>query len=112
MPTLDQLFQKRGTPTFGAAQCFDALVVSKSAQGIFVVLPSYDRHLKWGPCQPASATVSVGDRVSVVISETGTVWLVGGGGGGSGSGGDPNIDGGAPDSVYGGDLPVIDGGGV
>lgn len=111
MPYLDLLFEKKGLPALGGPQCYEAHVVATSSQGCYVVLPSFDRFLRWGPCSPADATVAVGDDVSVSLSEDGRPWLVGAsGGGGDGSGGG-NIDGGEPDSVYGG-TPIIDGDGV
>jgi hypothetical protein len=77
MPTIDELFSPSAPEAFGAAQSWDARVVATTARGPLVVLPSYDPHLRWGPCSPPDAAVVVGDLVSVVISETGTPWLVG-----------------------------------
>lgn len=62
----------------------------------------------WGPVKNKSPAVA-GDSACVAISQTGALYVVypaGSNGGGSG-----NVDGGKPDSVYGG-LPVIDGNGV
>lgn len=77
MPTLDQLFAPNPPEAFGGAQSWDARVVATSPQGPLVILPSYDPQLRWGPCSPPDAAVAVGDLVSIVISETGTPWLVG-----------------------------------
>jgi hypothetical protein len=76
MPQLDLLIPQRGQTPFGNAQCYDAQVVSVSA-GIYVVLPSYSRELRWGPCQPADAGVAVGDKIAVVITESGVPYLLG-----------------------------------
>jgi hypothetical protein len=86
---LDQLFAKRGVPAFAGAQCWEAQVVAVNTNGIFVVLPNYDRQLRWGPCEPANATVSVGDHLSAMMSEDGTLWLTGAQGSGGGEPGPP-----------------------
>lgn len=111
MPYLDQLFAPAQAPAFQAAQCWEGTVVSTDPT--YVVMESFSRTQRWGPCQPAGAAVAVGDRVSVAMSQQGVLWLLGGAGGGTGgdSGGGGNVDGGFPDSVYGG-LPLVDGNGV
>jgi hypothetical protein len=76
MPKLDQLFQKAGLRPYGEPQCYDARVVATDPD-VLVVLPNFDAHLRWGPCQPSGATVTVGQAVAVAISEAGTVWLLG-----------------------------------
>lgn len=112
MPDLDQIFAKPGVPAFAGPQCWSAIVVALKGDGAYVVLPGFDRQLRWGPCLPADADVGVGDAVAVTQAEDGSLWLVGvGGGDGSGGGNGGNIDGGFPDSVYGG-VPLIDGNGV
>jgi hypothetical protein len=112
MPLLDELFAGKQRPAFAQPQCFEAVVIATSALGCYVTLPAYDRHLRWGPCLPANAGVSVGDKVSVAQSETGQLWLMGGGGGGeigpegppgpAGPPGPPGPD--APSGAAGGDL--------
>ena len=111
MPALDQLFARADAPAFAGAQCWEAIVVATGSDGPTVVLPGYDRQLRWGPCMPADAAVGVGERVSVAMSEEGVPWLLGAGGGGGSGGSGGNIDGGFPDSIYGG-VPITDGGGV
>lgn len=82
-PQLDQVFAKRDpVPAFGAAACFSAIVVATGAAGPFVVMPGFDRHQRWGPCQPAAAAVAPGDVVAVSFDEAGQPWLIGPGGGG------------------------------
>lgn len=110
MPRLDELVAPAGGKPFTGAQCWAAEVIQVNATGTYVVVPGYDRNLRWGPLHPAGSAVKVGDKVAIAISERGEPWLLGGGG--DGGGGDPNIDGGVPGSVYGGELPVIDGNGV
>ena len=110
MPTLDQLFKPTGPESLPGAQCWEAQVVAVTSKGVYVVLPKYDRRLKWGPVMPVSLSAKVGDRLSVALSDAGIPWALGAGGGGGDSGGG-NIDGGEPDSVYGGTTP-IDGGEV
>lgn len=63
----------------------------------------------WGPVQH-TGSAKVNDLVCVAVSQEGALYVVypAGGSGGDSSG---NIDGGEPDSVYGG-LPLIDGNGV
>jgi hypothetical protein len=109
VPQLDQLFERSGLKAWGEAQCFEAKVIAVTSQGTYVVLPSFDPMLRWGPCRPADLEAKVGDAVSVVISEQGVPWVVGSGGGGGGDSGGGNIDGGFPDSVYGG-VSDTDGG--
>ena len=77
MPHLDQLFAPRGLQAFGDAQCYDATVVAVTPQGAYVVLPSFDRELRWGPCQPPDSGVAVGDKVAVIFSGGGVPWLLG-----------------------------------
>jgi hypothetical protein len=76
MPYLDQLFQKQGLRAYGEPQCFDGKVVAIDPD-VLVVLPNFDPHLRWGPCKGATAQVQVGDEVAALISEAGTVWLLG-----------------------------------
>ena len=109
MPALDQLFSKAGVPAFAGPQCWSAIVAAIKADGPYVVLPGFDRQLRWGPCLPADAGVAIGDTVAITQAEDGSLWLVGGGGSGGGDGGGGNIDGGFPDSVYGG-VSDTDGG--
>jgi len=91
VPALDQIFAEKGLDSFGNAQCFDAKVVTVTAQGAYVVLTGYDRELKWGPCQPPDAGVKVGDKVAVVFTGAGEPYLIGvaGGGGAPGPEGPP-----------------------
>ena len=107
MPALDQLFKQPTTPRSTGAQCYEADVKRVDSRGVYVTIPGWSKQLLWGPCMPPSAVATVGDRVTVAISNQGRPWLLGAGGGE-----DPNIDGGTPGSIYGGDLPVIDGNGV
>lgn len=112
MPYLDELFQRQGVQPFGNSQCWEGTVARTGDDGIFITVPGFDPGLLWGPCSPASATAKVGDHVAVALSDDGTPWLLSvGGGGGDSDGGDGNVDGGFPDSVYGG-LPLIDGNGI
>ena len=82
MPTLDQLFRPtdRGSQaqSLGNAQCYEAEVVAITDKGTFVILPGYDRTLKWGPVMPEHVSVSVGDRISVTLSDKGIPWAIGG----------------------------------
>ena len=107
MPDVAKLFapSSPNVPQTTGAQCFEADVVRSDDRGVYVVIPGFDKTLAWGPCLPAISTATVGDRVTVVMSNQGRPWLVGQGGG------DPNIDGGAPDSVY-EPNPGIDGGAI
>lgn len=82
MPRLDELVAPAGGKPFAGAQCWAAEVIQAAASGAYVVVPSYDRNLRWGPCHPSTAAVAVGDRVAIAISEQGEPWLLGGGGGG------------------------------
>ena len=94
MPYLDQLFAKPTPPALGAAQCWEGTVVALGkGAGCYVVLESFDRQQRWGPCEPANATVTVGQRVSVAMSQDGQLWLLGGGGGGGGEMGPPGPEG-------------------
>jgi Collagen triple helix repeat (20 copies) len=93
MPQLDQLFAKPGTPAFAGPQCWEGTVVRVDGAGAYVVLETFDGRLRWGPCQPPGASVSVGDRVSVAMSQDGVLWLLGGAGGGSGAPGPPGPEG-------------------
>ena len=93
MPQLDQLFARPGAPAFAGPQCWEGTVVRVDGAGAYVVLESFDRRLRWGPCQPPGAAVSVGDRVSVAMSQDGVLWLLGGAGGGSGDVGPPGPEG-------------------
>ena len=93
MPGLHDLVQKPGREAYSNSQCWDAEVISLSAQGPYVVVPSYSRQYRWGPCQPANASVTVGQHVWVMISEVGTPWIQGGGGGGGGEPGPPGPQG-------------------
>lgn len=83
MPYLDQLFEKKGLPALGGPQCYEGRVVATSPQGAYVVLPNFDRFLRWGPCQPPDAGVALGDEVSITLSEDGVPWLIGVKGGGA-----------------------------
>lgn len=89
MPALDQLFAGKARPAFGGAQCWQAQIVAVNGNGIFVVIPSYDRQLRWGPCEPATAAVTVGDRLSVTMDEVGQLWLIGAGATGGDGDGEP-----------------------
>ena len=83
MPGLDQLFAPGGPnvpAAMNGAQCFEAKVVQVNTRGVFVVIPGYDRNLRWGPCMPEDATATVGDRVTIAISNAGRPWLMGAGG--------------------------------
>lgn len=82
MPALDELFPRAGLKAWAEPQCWDALVVATSPEGVYVVCPTYDRMLRWGPCSPADAALVVGDRCAIQLDETGHPWLVGAGGGG------------------------------
>jgi hypothetical protein len=84
MPELDQIFSKAGVPAFDGPQCWSALVVAIKADGPYVVLPGFDRQLRWGPCLPTDAGVKIGDAVAVTQAEDGSLWLVGAGGSGDG----------------------------
>jgi hypothetical protein len=84
MPQLDLLIPPRGLQPFGDASCADAEVVAVTPQGAYVVLPGYDRWLRWGPCEPSDAVVSVGETVAVIFTNTGAPYLIGAGGGGGG----------------------------
>jgi|SRR5215831_10033108 len=88
MTQLDLLIPPTGLRPFGDAPCVDATVVAVTAQGAYVVVPGYDRELRWGPCQPPDSGVAVGDKVSLIVSQAGTPWLIGlrpGAGGGGGA---------------------------
>lgn len=82
MPRLDELVAPAGGQPFNGSQCWAAEVIQVTDHGAYVVVPSYDRQLRWGPCHPPTAGVSQGDRVAIAISEQGEPWLLGGGGGG------------------------------
>src|SRR5262249_43362528 len=84
MPQLDQLIPPTGLQPFGDAQCYDATVVAVTPQGAYVVLPGYDRELRWGPCQPPDSGVVVGDKVAVSFTAAGVPYLIGMKGGGEG----------------------------
>jgi len=96
MPDLDLLFapSRPETPqAFGNSQAWEARVNRVDARGVFVTIPGFDRKLQWGPCMPEGATASVGDQVTVVLSNRGRPWLLGvGGSGGGGGGGTPGVD--------------------
>lgn len=64
----------------------------------------------WGPVQH-TGSAKAGDTVCCAVSQEGALYIVWPAGGSSGGDGSGNIDGGKPDSVYGG-LPLIDGNGV
>lgn len=91
MPDLDELFKASGVDawTDGQSQCFEGRVVSSTANGIFVVIPNFDPKLRWGPCQPASATVTPNQDVAVTFSEDGRPWITTPGGAGGGEPGPP-----------------------
>jgi hypothetical protein len=86
MPQLDQLFAKMGTPPFSGPQCWEGTVVATDGSGTYIVLETFDGRLRWGPCQPPGASVTVGQRVSVAMSQDGVLWLLGGAGGGGAPG--------------------------
>ena len=113
MPYLDELFGAKGAAPFHGSQVWEAQVVAVKSDGAYVILPRYSASLRWGPLMPASLGVKVGDRIAVALSDAGVCWAVGAGDGGGGGGGDGggNIDGGFPDSIYGG-TPLVDGNGV
>ena len=93
MPDLDLLFSpsRPETPAaFGGSQAWEARVTRVDARGAFVTIPGFDRTLPWGPCLPAGANVTVGDQVTVVMSNRGRPWILGAGGSGGGSGGGPS----------------------
>jgi len=77
MTQLDLLIPPTGLKAFGDAQCYDAEVVAVTPQGAYVVLPGYDRELRWGPCQPPDAGVKVGDKIAVVFTGAGEPYLIG-----------------------------------
>jgi hypothetical protein len=77
MPQLDLLIPPRGLQPFGDAACADAEVVAVTPEGAYVVLPGYDRWLRWGPCEPADAAVAVGDQVAVIFTGSGAPFLIG-----------------------------------
>ena len=89
MPQLDQLFAKPGVPAFSGPQCWEGTVVHLDGSGTYIVIETFDGRLRWGPCQPPGAAVTVGDRVSVAMSQDGVLWLLGGAGGGVGDVGPP-----------------------
>ena len=93
MPDLDQIFAKPGVPAFAGPQCWSGLVVAIKADGPYVVLPGFDRQLRWGPCLPTTAGVKIGDAVAVTQAEDGSLWLVGAGGSGDGQQGPPGPQG-------------------
>lgn len=111
MPYVDELFATKGAAAFHGSQVWEATVVALKADGAYVVLPRYSPTLQWGPLMPHSLKVSVGDRVAVGLSDAGQAWAVGAVGGSGGGEGGGNIDGGFPDSEYGG-TPLVDGNGV
>jgi microcystin-dependent protein len=63
---------------FGRGQVWEARVAKINARGVFVTVAGYDRMLEWGPCYPAEAGVSIGDAVTVALSNRRRPWLVGG----------------------------------
>jgi hypothetical protein len=116
--SLDQLLydqaQAQAQPAAGALvnACHGqvATTVASSSDDLYVVVPSVDGGAQlWGPCawSPGGTLPSAGDDVLVIFDERETPWVmvldpVGGSG---------NIDGGHPDSIYGG-TDLVDGGGV
>ena len=84
MPALDQLFAPAAAapPAFSTSQAWEARVSRMTADGVFVIVPGFDNQLEWGPCLPPGASVSVGQHVTVLMSNRGRPWLVGTGGGG------------------------------
>ena len=82
MPRLDELVTPAGARPFNGSQCWGAEVIQVNDTGAYVVVPSYDRQLRWGPVHPFEAAVTVGQSVAIAISEQGEPWLLGGGGGG------------------------------
>lgn len=93
MPYIDELFKGRVPEAWGNAQCWEAEVVAVTATGTFVVLPRWDRKLRWGPIQPSHLSVSVGDKISVALSDAGIPWAIGGGATGGGEIGPPGPEG-------------------
>jgi len=95
MTDLDLLFapsRPDTAPVFSASQAWEAEVSRVTSSGVFVIVPGFDRNLEWGPCLPASATGTVGDQVTVVMSNRGRPWLVGAGNA-TGGGGQPGPQG-------------------
>ena len=86
MPALDQLFApaQASPPSFSTSQAWEARVSRVTGDGVFVIVEGFDSVLEWGPCLPASASASVGQHVTVVMSNRGRPWLMGGSGDGSG----------------------------
>lgn len=87
MPALDQLFAPAtpaSPPSFSTSQAWEARVTRVTSDGVFVVVEGFDQTLEWGPCLPASATAHVGQHVTVVMSNRGRPWLMGGSGDGGG----------------------------
>jgi microcystin-dependent protein len=63
---------------FGRASVWEARVAKITTRGVFVTVAGYDRLLEWGPCYPPEAGVSIGDDVTVALSNRRRPWLVGG----------------------------------
>lgn len=88
MPELGTIIsprRQRRALDFGAAQSFEAVVSRVEASGVWVVIPAFDGgEQPWGPCLPPGASVQEGDAVTVLMSNGGRPWLVGGAGGGEG----------------------------
>jgi hypothetical protein len=111
VPLIDQLFETKGAAAFGGSQVWEAVVSALRGDDIYVVLPRYSNTLQWGPVLPSDLKATVGDRLAVALSDSGQAWAVGATGGSGGGEGGGNVDGGFPDSVYGG-TPLVDGNGV
>lgn len=79
MPYLDQLFRPTSGEALGGAQCWEAEVVAVTSTGAYVVLPRFDRKLRWGPIRPDHVSVAVGDKISVALSDSGIPWAIGAG---------------------------------
>jgi hypothetical protein len=88
------------------------VAVTPAGEHLRVLLPAFStqQYFEVPETQWASAAgvPQPGDDCLVVFDDEGDAWAIVGG---SGSAGEGNIDGGRPDSVYGG-LPLIDGGTV
>jgi hypothetical protein len=103
-PDLDQLFAARrpNVPeAMGRANVWEGRVARIDASGdVWVTVDGFDRLLKWGPCLPPGAGVSVGDVVPVAFSNRRRPWLLGGASAGGGQHGPPGPPGapGAPGS--------------
>ena len=79
MPEFDELMRQAAEPAaLGAAQVWEARVTRVTHQGVYVVIPGYDRQSLWGPCLPDGSSAEVGAAVTVTLSDRGRPWLVSG----------------------------------